>query len=99
MDGVVVARGTMPGGDYAPYNLGDTATHEVCSAGPPDFACSRVMLQKSHHCVVPIDQIGHWLGLYHTFQGRTTDLSVTNWSWCVRTADTVGCCLGSLHIF
>lgn len=44
-DGIIMAVGSMPGGNIEYYNLGYTAVHEI----------------------------GHWLGLFHTFQGGCED--------------------------
>lgn len=63
IDGIRVHYASLPGGDIANYNLGETATHEA----------------------------GHWLGLYHTFQGGCTELNDEVADTPAQSSPTSGC--------
>lgn len=66
IDGIRVHYDSLPGGNIANFNLGETATHEA----------------------------GHWMGLYHTFQGGCTATNDQVADTPAQSSPTSGCPAG-----
>jgi Pregnancy-associated plasma protein-A len=73
IDGVIIAWNSVPGGDFRGYNLGDVSPLGVVNRQDPEV----VLYVDSHaffqfaviQCQTATHEVGHWLGLEHTFEG------------------------------
>lgn len=61
-DGVVILFSSVPGGSANNYNLGRVSCtpYKIC------------LLKKNYHLQTLTHETGHWVGLYHPFQGGCT---------------------------
>jgi len=62
-DGVVLRYSTVPGGTAAPYDLGKVRKSPLRVKWFCSVLISSINYQTLTH------EAGHWVGLYHTFQG------------------------------